>query len=404
MLHLGWCCCHDFTLPILLFFLPWSPIMRLGPDNISFYTVGLMLVCVLGITKKRFAFRLYQIKAIVLLVVLTLLSKLLDGSSLAFSYIGFMMMILLFPAVADEQSEQKYNFYHTVLFFALGIIIASMCATYFAEYYNIRKFIRVDSYLTIVRRCGFYGDPNFYVAQILAALAGSLVLMLEESKKHIFTLGIQTVFLVYCGFLSGSKSFVLVSALILLLWIVALLGIRGRTGLKVVLLISLVAVASYIASSAVFGELIDVIITRFSFSHNLESFTTGRTDLWVSYIKEIFGNAKVFFLGKGYTNIKVNGRGSHNTIIQSFYQFGFLGVPVLLYWMISYFRQANIHCIRKYKVSLQEWIVFVGAFIPWLAIDVLFFDEFFLFPMYVCMAMKKLRRDVPPINTNQITR
>lgn len=256
--------------------------------------------------------------------------------------------------------------------------------------------------MTIVRRCGFYGDPNFYVAQILAALAGSLVLMLQESKKHIVALGIQNVFLVYCGFLSGSKSFVLVSALIMLLWIIALLRMRGRTELKVVLLTSFVAVASYIATAAAFGELIDVIITRFSFANDLESFTTGRTDLWISYLEEIFGNAKVFLLGKGYTNIKVNGRGSHNTIIQSFYQFGLVGVPVLLYWMTSYFRQENTNCIRKHKIGLQEWTVLVGTFIPWLAIDILFFDEFFLFPMYACLAMKNLKRDIPSISANKV--
>lgn len=402
MLLLGWCCCGNFTLPILLFFLPWSPIMRLATDSFSFYTFGLLLVCLLGIIRKRFAFRQYQIKSTVILLAITLLSKLLDGSSLTFSYAQFVIMLLLFPIISDEQCAKKYNYYVAVVFFGLGIIIASLCAMHFSEYSNIRKFIRVDSYLTIVRRCGFYGDPNFYVAQILAALGGSLVLMLQESKKRIIVLGIQSVFLLYCGFLSGSKSFVLIFALILFLWIVALLSMPRRTGLKIVLLMFLGGVTLYVATSDTFGELINVIITRFSFSNNLDSFTTGRSDLWVSYAKEIFGSAKVFFLGKGYTNVKVNGRGSHNTIIQSFYQFGLIGVPVLFYWVSCYFRQANPNRTAQHKAGLKQWIVIVGSFIPWLAIDVLFFDEFFLFPMYVCLAIKELSQASDYLGTNEI--
>ena len=44
---------------------------------------------------------------------------------------------------------------------------------------------------------------------------------------------------------------------------------------------------------------------------------------------------RVFFLGKGFTNVKLEGRGSHSTPIQTFFQFGFIGVPVLIYWVPS---------------------------------------------------------------------
>lgn len=387
MVLLAWCCSYSFTLPVLLFFLPWSPIMRLSPTSFSFYTFGLVMICLLGVIKKRFSFRQYQIKVGLLLLFLTLLSKLIDGSGLSFTYIAFMMMLILFPVVKEEQYQQKYDFYQVVSFFSLGIIMAALCAMYFAENPNLRQYIRVDSYLTIIRRCGFYGDPNFYVAQILAALAGTLSLILRQKKrKYVLFQGILTMFLLYCGFLSGSKSFALVSAVIMLIWFLSILRMRGRAGLKIVLVACMIWAVIYISTSVLFKSLIDVIITRFLFTRNLNSFTTGRIGLWKSYFEAILSDLKIFFLGKGLTNIKVNGRGSHNSIIQIFYQLGLLGSPVLFYWIACFNREVMTTEKKQKTFALSHLMVFVGVVIPWLAIDILFFDEFFLLQWYMMFA------------------
>lgn len=384
----AWCCSNDFTLPVLLFFLPWSPILRLSPDNYSFYTFGLVIVCILSIFKRGGAFRAYQIKAGLLVLIISLFSKLLDGSSLSFDYVAFLMMLILFPSVKEESVEQKYNFHQSVVFFSLGIIISALCAMYFADYANIRKFVRVDSYLTIIRRCGFYGDPNFYVAHILAALGGVLSLVLRCAKKaNVVFFGVIAVLLLYCGFLSGSKSFALVSAIIVFLWIIAILKLRGRAGLKIALLACSAWACIYIASSLVFSNLIDVIVTRFLFSRDLDSFTTGRISLWKNYINEIFGNIKVFFLGRGITDIKINGRASHNTIIQIFYQFGLLGSFAIIYWINCFFQSVPKVNGRSIHFNLNMLMVIVGSVVPWLAIDALFFDEFFLLQMYMYLAI-----------------
>ena len=152
MILLVWCCWHDYTFPVLLFFLPWSPIMRLTPSSFSAYTIGLVLICLIGIFNNHFSFRVYQIKAGLMIMVLSLVSKLLDGSSLSFDYVAFLMMMILFPTVMQEHEKRTYNFYHCVIFFSLGIIIAALCAMLFEEYANIRKYVRLESYITIVRR------------------------------------------------------------------------------------------------------------------------------------------------------------------------------------------------------------------------------------------------------------
>lgn len=403
----GWCCCKNFTLPILLFFLPWSPILRLSPTSYSFYTFAMVLVCVVSIIKTRFSFRPYQIIAGLVLLSLTLLSKLLDESTLTFDYIAFVMMIVLFPSVRRETRKGNYDFYQAVLFFSLGIIAASLCALYFENFANIRKFITVASYSTIIRRSGFYGDANFYVAQVLAAFAGVLTLTLcELNRQKKILLGVIAMFLLYCGFLSGSKSFAIIATVSAALWTVAVLRARGRAGLKMIFLVGLSAVIVFVTTSTLFQGLIEVIVTRFSSADDLDSLTTGRIGLWESYIGEIVGNVKVFFLGRGFTNIKVNGRGSHNTILQMFYQFGLLGTPILVYWIGCFYKPDYKITKNTSKFDLKAWIIAIGAFAPWMAIDALFFDEFFLLQAYVYMALQNFAQnplenpkpDKPPVD------
>lgn len=386
-------CIHDFTLPITLFFLPWSPILRFSQDSFSFYTVGLVMIAALNAVKNWHRFKRYHITAAILLLLVTLLSKLIDGSSLSLDYICFIMMIAMFPLFREENTSKKYDFYGAVVFLSAGIIIAALCAQQFASYSNIAKYIRVHSYSNIVRRCGFYGDPNFYTAQITAALSGCLALLLYERVKARSTaLVCLALLLLYCGFLSGSKSFLLVSGVLVVLWLIELLKMRGRSGLKIALIfVSAIAVV-YITTSALFSGLIDVIMTRFSSADDLDGFTTGRIDLWASYLDTFINDLKVLLLGKGYTNINVNGRGSHNLLIQMLYQFGLIGMPVLLFWIVQFWRKSNL-AVDSAKINkLCTLMLCVGSFLPWAALDLLFFDEFFFLQWYCLMGIQALKR------------
>ena len=384
-------CCQNHAMPVLLFFLPWSQLLRTNPTSFSFYTISMVLVCAICVVKDWRHFKRYHLVAGILLTFLTLLSKLIDGSFLSMNYIGFLMMFFMFPVVVYEWQKERYDFEDVVRYLSWGVIAASLCAQWFASYPNIARYIRVDAYLTIVRRCGFYGDPNFYTAQVTAALGGCLLLIMREGKrKGRGILLAQILLLVYCGLLSGSKSFILTAGAMLLVWLDEILMMRGRSRMKIFLLVCGVLAAIYISRSTLFGNLINVMITRFSFSKNLDSFTTGRMELWASYLDTLLTDVKVLLLGKGFTNVKLQGRASHNTVIQMIYQFGLIGIPVVIGWMVCFFKE-NVYAIRYADFLKRRTIIMLlGLFLPWMAIDVLFFDEFFLWQWYfiLCLNME----------------
>ena len=65
-------------------------------------------------------------------------------------------------------------------------------------------------------------------------------------------------------------------------------------------------------------------------------------------------------------------------------------MPFLVYWITSFFRGAAYKGYRRNTRVLETLILLIGVFMPWLAIDALFFDEFFLLQWYVFSALRYL--------------
>jgi len=137
-------------------------------------------------------------------------------------------------------------------------------------------------------------------------------------------------------------------------------------------------------SSAMF----DTVLSRFVGATNMSALTTGRTDLWVNYLRELGDNPMMLLFGNGYTDVTVGGRAAHNTLIQLLYQFGVVGYIFLIGWFVCFIRTL-LNGMRIHRARLTQLaILFIGAFGPWMALDYLFFDEFFLFPIYLCAAIR----------------
>lgn len=376
-------CGRNAVFAVLLYFLPWSPLLRLDNKSVSFFTIALLAVCLVYCLKDHLSFNTYQSVLAFFLVLLTLAAKLWQGNPIRNNYLFFVCMLFLLPSVVEESNAVSFK--EATLFFAAGVVMAALIAQQTAGLPNISKYINVHSYLSITRRSGFYGDPNFYAAHITACLAGvQLLLSREEKRVHQLALLALMVLLIYCGLLSASKSFVLTTAGLFLAWVPILLEKGHRTS-KFRLLLGILCAGAVIVSSSAFEPLFEVIDERFSYAANISQLTTKRTDLWMDYLNEFAHNVSLTLLGHGYTSVTLHGWASHNTIIQSVYQFGLLGAPLLFIWVALTLKRVR----QGLKDSRSNWrytlLMLVGVVIPWIALDILFFDEFFLLPVYVVL-------------------
>lgn len=387
-----WAKVKGFVLPLLLFFLPWSPILKPGM-GLSVYTVALLAVLLISlITEHRQLDASLMVPPLFLMGV-SLAVKAFNGYSIDNTYISFMACLLLFPLLARETGK-KYSFYTLTVFFSLGIMTAALSAQQLAVYPTIAKYIDVYTFGELTRLSGYYGDPNFYSAQITAALSGILLLLQKQTgvRSQVF-LFVMALILIYCGLLSGAKSFFLILICMLLLWGVMILFMRGKFSYKLILIAAIVIGGLFVLSSTVFTDLISMVIGRFEGDRNLSDLTTHRTDLWLNYLIALGSDIKLLLFGQGFTKVLLNGSASHNTILQMLFQCGITGAALLCIWAGMFIRKMLSGLKLVQGQFLQVIILLIGIFGPWLALDMLFFDEFFLMLVFACAGIRAISHE-----------
>ncbi|MBQ9779578.1 MAG: hypothetical protein IJW00_01405 [Clostridia bacterium] len=383
----AWTAIQGMTLPVLMFFLPFSTLLKIRPGMISFYTVALLIAYLIYAVKGIKNISIKHLVPGLALLAMALVVKTLYGESIDNSFILFFFTLLLIPFFKRELGE-KYDFYDLTMGFALGIVLAAITARFLIGFPAIRQYIRTHEYSGLVRYSGYYGDPNFYSAHITAALGGVLILMINTIKKfRIVLLMILAVLLVYCGALSVSKSFWLIAAAVVLFWLIAFMLQKGKITAKITILLTVCVGIVFLLSSTVFYDQFAMFMARLSQDQNLSDFTTHRTELWDQYITALINDPKLLFFGRGLSSVLVNDRGSHNTLIQGVYQFGLLGSGILTAWFVFYIRTLLKDTVVRQKDLTQIAVLLIGALGPWVGLDVLRFDEFFLIPMYVCVGV-----------------
>lgn len=385
----------------LLYFLPWSPLLKIQAGDTSFYTIALMLVCLLALVKGAWKVHLYQLIIPAMLLGLTLVAKGIQGNSLSRSYLFFLFMLVLFPCLIREKLQED-SFQNMSLCFAVGIIVAAFSAQWAVRYANIAQFIKVYAWSNITRLSGYYSDPNFYSAQITACMAG-LLLMLAHERRLVRQLTLVALLLVllYCGLLSASKSFIVVLACEFLVWVPLLLERRSLARGRFGLLMGMLAALLVLLSSTAFQNILQMFDTRFSYDASWSQLTTGRTDVWVSYLREFVQNPALLWFGEGYSDVTLEAlryKASHNTIIQGIYQFGLFGFPLLVAWL-GVETKDFVGSVGVKLDAKAVAVMLVGSILPWMALDFLFFDEFFLLPLYVvaggCFYSSAAQGDAP---------
>lgn len=373
-----WSCFQNDAMCVLLFFLPWSPLLRMDRSSISLFTIALLVTCLYYWQRDGFRLSLYQILVTAFLAVTTLIAKAIQSNPIQNHYLFFFMMLLLFPCVAKGLCGAA-NFSRLTLFFSCGIIVAALSARQIAAYPNISQYIKVDSYLKITRLSGYYRDPNFYSAHITACLAGVQLLMSRERRRsrQIVWIGVMMV-LVYCGLLSASKSFVVVLACLFLVWVPVLLT-GGHVKRGIAILAGVACAAAVMLLSAAVQDLLRMVMSRFSYAANVSDLTTHRSEIWRMYLHDLSYDPVLMLLGSGFTSVTLRMKASHNTIIQGVFQFGLIGLPVLCAWLVMTLKRTSGRSGCRKNAFL---LMCVGVVLPWMALDILFFDEFFLLPVY----------------------
>lgn len=374
----------EFFLPLMLFYLPWSPIMKLSPDSYTIFTIVLPLYFLHSLVaakgKEGLAFSHANLILTALMAVLLLSVKLINGLPVDPDALLFLLMMLFVPSYISKY-HPSISFVTCSSFLSLGTISACIASKALVAYPHMLAYIVVETWeqMGLVRLSGFYGDANFYSIHILISIACLLILVFQQRGFPLALSMAGIILLIYFGTESVSKMFLLALLVILLIWLTSVFSLRQGLAKKTAVLGGIAILILLVLTSGIFAEQIDDYMFRFSLASDASSLTTGRSDIWANYFNYFISNPAVFFFGTGYTTAFPDfNAASHSTIIQMFYQLGLAGIILLFFWLWEFIRAVWPHGVSQ-SLTQRLLILMLGlaCFLPWLALDMLFFDEFF---------------------------
>ena len=381
---------EQFTIPLFLFFLPWSTILKLSPGSISFCSLAIILVFVCKLFRNiQKGLSPHLLLSVVGILIVTLVASATNNYAVSLSFLMFMAMLVAYPLLLKWTSS-KVNFETCILFYSIGIISATIVAFVFEGNENLTSYITVlDNDQEIIRRCGFYGDPNFYASQIITAI-GSILLILSNKSSKKATNAVLLIVLIMCGAISLSKSYIICLAAVFAAWLFFQMR-RGR-GKFIKALFVVVSVVVIGLVSGAFSDIIDQYLVRFAGAGDASSLTTGRSELWKEYFDFFISNPLDMLLGQGYTSVFKEGvhKGSHNTLIQCVYQLGLIGSAFFAWWTAS--TMNSIKCREKIKFS-GVILLIISCFSMWMGLDMMFVDDLFLNVVVFALGLKYMQSE-----------
>ena len=277
--------------------------------------------------------------------------------------------------------------------FLIALLISSTYALLLRNNYRLNALIGAEGEAIwgtgIYRFKGLYNDPNFYMTLLVLGLAILLKLKNYNMIRLPMFLLLFVSFTAF-GALTYSKTFFLMFIMlcgVTVLW--QFWNKRVFKGIFFTLFAILAALYLIYSPDSPFA----VVMERLSTSKDLDSVTTGRTDVFAMYWRAISENGNTFLFGHGLAAGGLR-KDPHNLYLEIMYYTGLVGVILYLALCVSLFartarqikgfREQNI--ISKYLVVTMMAVMYIslnGMFLP------LFHSEFFL----VLLSMMIVKKD-----------
>lgn len=320
---------------ILFFLFPFATIFKLSPGSGSLFTYLEMLAIAKFLVSKKLSKSIFLGWSFYsLYVVMGMKTAFSDG----IKQIILPLLIYYVIKFSQEGNLKKYSEYYIV-----SMILSSLLGYLQAYIPNLSLFINTKQdhlgygeYIT--RFSGLWGDPNYYTVNLILCL----VIIIYYQSQKVFSIRKTVSFfvpLVFFGALTGSKTFLLMLAIVAI-WMVFVFWKEKRYMLAFSCIMIIIIFVVMLLTNRL--PIFDNILTRISITKG--DISTGRVGLWVQYnnyflnhpIKLLFGNG----LGNGYTFTA-----PHSIYIDYLDIYGVIGTVLFLYNVIL--------SVYKYRVKIS---------------------------------------------------
>lgn len=285
-------------------------------------------------------------------------------------------------------NEGKYNICRIYEYASAGVICSSFIGLLRDFLPQINYVGGSDEYIWLskdslfFRFSGLQSNPNYYTVLTSVLLAVFAVMLIQGCVKIIDF--IFACALLVFGLMSVSMSFVL--SLVVILFVALLVFVKRKPRIFVLGCIIMVAsgILVFLLRNVGFISTIMYRIQGYLEDDDLTvaSFTTGRSDIWLNYIKYIFANIKCLLIGVGIGKdaSAIVYREAHSYFLEVVFYLGIIGSVLYIRLMMMAFGA------KQYCTSRPKWffyIPFIAFFFRCLA-RCLFENEMLIFLILLC--------------------
>ncbi|MBQ6266620.1 MAG: hypothetical protein IJK64_02485 [Clostridia bacterium] len=333
---------------IIVYLLTLARVMKFGFDDMSFYTYHYysFLLRIL-VFDSDFEIDRVSFVAFVLMGFYGLMFSGIYRWTLVLTIVTGMLLIKLID-------RYNINADSAIVAYGLGAIAASVLGLMRDSSPALSRLIisssmKVDEDVYADRFAGLLDNPNYYTVDIVFIIACIVVLLLTIKQRpiHYILIIVLTVF----GVMSVSKSFLISYALVIAFWFIGTLrkGGASRATKFAFFAVILIGVIYYFAFDS-----INLFLFRFEQDENasLNTISTGRVDIWLSYLKEVFENPKIFLVGKGLWSRIADGSAPHSTYLEIIFYLGFFGGLLFLFCMKKSFEGMRMRALLMIPISV----------------------------------------------------
>ena len=372
------CASNQSCLCMMVFLLPFANVFKTSPDAQSFFTYLLLLYVLRCVIAKRKTSQRFAV-LFVLMVVYTVCQVFMSFNALRM--VKFYVNFLFLYYALDEDIKKCYR--NVFLFYIFGVVGSSVIAWLgiFPDLYSyVGEKSQIISGITQARFAGMYPDPNYYAINVIISLC--LVVLLYHYKEIKSTLAVVlSALLVVFAIATYSRS----AFIMLILPIVLLLYSRVKKRRYFAFALATIAVVVFLVSA--FGgkfAFLEPIFSRFNDSTDVNSLTSGRTDIWMNYIQFFSQDPFTLLFGKGMGATLVGGDVAHNTYIDLTYHLGLVGSSLFVGLLFVLFRNVS----RNSNKNLCNYGVLLAVLIMYFFLSELFYVDLAFHILVVIMAMK----------------
>lgn len=321
-----------------------------------------------------------------------------------FSNISILLSLLLGLGLlfVTYYYKKDLNFKEVIFMFVLGMLFSTLIGLIFYKNSRLISFLDITIAYSRRRFQGATSNVNIYACELMLALGGLLVLKLRNQISY----SLYPILVFFCGCLmfTYSKTAILMSIVAITLFVLFNIGYNLKNRKKllkalvsvavIVVMLSLLCVTfktQYAICRARFVSSIDMVIpepdtpmggsdvasslsgtnsssVKPTIKLDYTELTTGRFDIWKTYMQQITQTPKTLLFGFGVGHeidsewVMYTGTSTHNTLIQAMYYCGIMGLILMAMLFIFSLDWKNFK-IKNYSLCGIIMLIITAIFL-----------------------------------------